>query len=247
MNNPRHDPLFHASFFLLALIAFLLLFLLPSPTAPQELLLDNFESYALGTTFPCCYPSTVNPGGWELVYSGAGVADQRIVVDPVGPDAQCLQLRGLPGWSSVIQRRFDSDSPVLGARYRILIEQRGSVIWEHPAFTRYRGELPYDPWGTYYGIVYFDHLNTLQSTPPDLGEIWSEDRQTLLGYWRPGEWTTVEILLDRDPASSTYRTYSVWINGTAATCPSPRSVAMCPEAVGCATATNIPSASTRSP
>lgn len=215
MNGCERSPL---SLVALALLTALMLppALGDSPARAQTLFADDFEGYPLGTSFPCCYPGVQNPGGWELVYSGRYPywVNQVIVADPANPGEQSLQLWGQPGWSAVIQRRFDSESPVLAHRYRIYITAFGGPYADHPSFWRLGGEYPpYDPWGTYYGALNFYHLSTLPETPDDHCEVWSEDWSELIGTWAAGRWIEVLVVLDRDPTSAAYRTYSVWLDG----------------------------------
>lgn len=151
------------------------------------LFFDDFESYPVGT-----FPST---GGWELVWSGTG---QNYVSDVYSfSPTKSLQLWGLPSWSSVAQRKFSTDAPVIGYEFAICIDSIGTGgpgRVEHPGFFSREAYI----WGAYYAIVFFNHDN---------GKIWAED-DTILGEWEPGVWYKVKVVLDRST-----NTYNVWIDG----------------------------------
>ncbi|MEM2878870.1 MAG: hypothetical protein QXH32_05165 [Candidatus Caldarchaeum sp.] len=93
-----------------------------------------------------------------------------------------------------MQRRFSSTASSIGYEFAILIEARGSVGVDHPAFFN-REEAT---WGAYYATVQFDHSD---------GRIKAEDG-TVLGSWSAGRWYRIKVILNRQT-----NTYNVWFNG----------------------------------
>jgi hypothetical protein len=147
---------------------------------------DNFEGYQVGS-----FPSA---GGWEIVWDGMGQSYQVISTSYSYSPTRSFQLWGRTGWSSVVQKRFSADSPIIGYELSILIDERGSGYTDHPAFFC----KDCATWGAYYGTVNFDHGD---------GKIKAEDG-TVLGSWSPRTWYRVKVVLDRQTNK-----YSVWING----------------------------------
>ena len=118
------------------------------------------------------------PADWELVYSGGGESYQEVSNRTAYSGENSFQLWGRSSWSAVAQRRFDTESPVIGCRFAMMIAGKGWQHEEHPAFFKFRGE---DYWGTYYAAVRFDNISQT---------IKAED-DTVLGHWSPGIWYTV--------------------------------------------------------
>jgi hypothetical protein len=151
------------------------------------LFFDNLESYPIGT-----FPSA---GGWELVWSGTG---QNYVTDAYSfSPTKSFQLWGRPNWSSVAQRKFSTDAPVIGYEFAIRIDSIGAGgpgREEHPGFFNKEAYI----WGGYYALVKFNH---------DDGKIKAEDG-SILGDWEPRVWYKVKVVLDRST-----NTYTVRIDG----------------------------------
>jgi hypothetical protein len=145
---------------------------------------DNFESYSVDS-FPYS-------GSWEIVWNGMG--DQyQIICWHSGNKA--FQLWGMPGWSSIIQRKFSSDAPIIGYEFYIWIESRsigGPCTSDHPGFFNEEA----DVWGAYWATVSFDHSD---------GKI--KAGGIILGDWIPKTWYKVKVILDRER-----NLYDVWIN-----------------------------------
>jgi hypothetical protein len=152
----------------------------------NNIFMDNFEGYQVGS-----FPSA---GEWEIVYDGMGQSYQVISTSYSYSPTKSFQLWGRTGWSSVVQRRFSTDSPMIGYELAVLIDERGSGYADHPAFFC-KGCAT---WGAYYGTVLFDHGD---------GKIKAEDG-TVLGSWSPRTWYRVKVVLDRQTNK-----YNVWING----------------------------------
>ncbi len=155
-------------------------------TTEVNLLQENFESYPT--------PGIPLNGGWEIVWGGAG--DNTVTdVCAVSP-TRSLQLRGRPGWSAVVEKRFSSSASVIGYEYAIRIAAVGSGgpgRAETPGFfSREAAE-----WGRYYATVSFDH---------DGRVVMAEDG-TILGAWEPGCWYRIKVILDR----RTNR-YDIWLD-----------------------------------
>lgn len=144
-------------------------------------------------------PPGALPLGWEIVWNGAGDAEQGVSDALAYSEPSSLRLLGQPGWSAVVQHSVASDSPLLGLEYRILIDSVAAQGEEHPALFKYQAEG--NIWGTYYGAVRFDHASRL---------ILAEDG-SILSRWMPQTWYSVRVLLDRKA-----RTYDVWIDGAQA-------------------------------
>ncbi|MEM4004178.1 MAG: hypothetical protein QXM43_00930 [Desulfurococcaceae archaeon] len=161
-----------------------------SSTTPPEVTIffDDFESYAIGT-----FPSA---GGWEIVWNGRGNEYQYVSNLHSYSQTQSFHLWGQTGWSSVMQRRFSTDAPVIGYEFAIFFQSKASDHQDYPGFFRRGAEG--QTWGTYYAVVIFDHKD---------GKIKAEDG-TILGDWSPKTWYRVKAILDRRS-----KTYSVWING----------------------------------
>ncbi len=147
---------------------------------------DDFDSYTPG----------VLPTDWDIVWSGAGPGFQMVSDDQASSAPNSFRLLGQPGWSAVVQRTFELDSPIIGYEFKIFIDSYNTSGEEHPAFFAYQAEG--NQWGTYYGAVRFDHAS---------GAVLSEDG-TALAYWSPQTWYAVRVLVDRSA-----KTYNVWING----------------------------------
>ncbi len=128
------------------------------------------------------------------MWNGAGDEYQVVTEEEFHSPHKSLKLLGVPGWSSVAERRFTSSAAVLGYELSIMIGGRGSESYEHPGFFC----KSCDAWGAYYGVVYFRH---------DDGTIRAEDG-TVLGTWSPGKWYHLKVILDREEG-----TYTVWIDG----------------------------------
>jgi hypothetical protein len=76
---------------------------------------DDFESYSVGT-----FPST----DWEIVWDGTG---ENYVTDAYSfSPTKSLQLWGRASWSSVAQRKFSTDAPVIGYECAIRIDSIGT-------------------------------------------------------------------------------------------------------------------------
>jgi hypothetical protein len=148
---------------------------------------DDFESYPVGT-----FPSA---GGWEIVWGGTG---QNYVIDAYSfSPTRSFQLWGRPSWASVAQKKFSTDSSVIGYEFAICIDSIGTPgpgAVEHSGFFNREAYI----WGAYYALAKFNHND---------GRIWAEDG-TILGGWEPGVWYQVKVLLDRSTNS-----YDVWIDG----------------------------------
>jgi hypothetical protein len=149
-----------------------------------NIFMDDFENYWVDS-----FPSA---GGWEIVWSGMGKGYQVISTSYSYSPTRSLQLWGETGWSAVVQRKFSTDSPIIGYEFSILIETRASQYVDHPAFFC----RDCAPWGAYYGTVIFDHSD---------GKIKAENGD-VLGSWSPGTWYRVKVVLDRRSNK-----YSVWI------------------------------------
>lgn len=148
---------------------------------------DNFDSYPAGS-----FPSA---GGWEVVWGGTG--QNLIVSDPSVSKPNSFQLWGSPNWSSVIQRKFSTNAPIIGYEFSIRIEKVGTGgpgREESPGFFRREAAT----WGGYYARVFFDH---------DTRRIEGEGKVPL-GMWSPQTWYKVKVVLDRRT-----NLYSVWIDG----------------------------------
>jgi hypothetical protein len=152
----------------------------------NNIFMDNFEGYQVGS-----FPSA---GEWEIVYDGMGQSYQVISTSYSYSPTKSFQLWGRTGWSSVVQRRFSTDSPMIGYELAVLIDEKGSGYADHPAFFC----KDCATWGAYYGTVLFDHGD---------GKIKAEDG-TVLGSWSPRTWYRVKVVLDRQTNK-----YNVWING----------------------------------
>ncbi len=150
-------------------------------------IVDNFESYPLGT-----FPSA---GGWEIVWAGTG--ENYVTNAHSYSPTKSLQLWGRPSWASVAQKKFSTDAPVIGYEFAIRIDSIGTGgpgRVEHPGFFSREAYI----WGAYYACVIFNH---------DTGKIEAEDGG-ILGDWEPGVWYQVKVVLDRS-----INTYDVWIDG----------------------------------
>ena len=79
---------------------------------------DDFEVYDLDT-----FPSK---GGWELVWNGRGDEYQHVTDEYWHSPTKSLQLWGQDGWSAVAERRFSSDSMIIGFEGCVLIESYSS-------------------------------------------------------------------------------------------------------------------------
>ncbi len=173
---------------------FVCLLLLPFSMLPlgvyaqteNNFFVDNFEGYQVGS-----FPSA---GGWEIVWDGMGQSHQVISTSYSYSPTRSFQIWGTTGWSAVVQRRFSTNSPVIGYEFSILIDERGSGYTDHLAFFCRDCET----WGAYYGTVVFDHSD---------GRIKAENG-AVLGTWSPRTWYRVKVILDRQS-----NRYSVWING----------------------------------
>ncbi|MCR6692027.1 MAG: PKD domain-containing protein [archaeon YNP-LCB-003-016] len=159
---------------------------LPVQAQETDIFRDNFEAYAVGT-----FPSA---GGWEIVWDGMGKSYQVISTSYSYSPTKSLQLWGTTGWSAVVQRKFTTDSPIIGYELSILIDERSSGYQDHPAFFCKEAAT----WGAYYGAVLFDHSD---------GKIKAENG-VVLGSWSPRTWYKIKVVLDRQSNK-----YSVWING----------------------------------
>jgi len=173
----------HVYILLLALAAFL-----PILAYAQEVNIfsDNFENYQAGS-----FPSA---GGWEIVWNGVGNSYQTISTAYAYSGTKSFQLWGREGWSAVVQRRFWTNSSLIGYELSLLYEERSSGYQDGPAFFCEGCA----EWGAYYGAVLFDHSD---------GKIKAEDG-TVLGTWEPKRWYRIKVILDRRANK-----YSVWING----------------------------------
>jgi hypothetical protein len=148
---------------------------------------DDFESYSVGT-----FPSA---GGWEIVWAGTG---DNYVTDAYSfSPTKSLQLWGRPNWSSVAQRKFSTNAPVIGYECAIRIDSIGTGGPGREESVNFFNRDVY-AWGRGYAAVLFNH---------DDGEIKAEDG-TVLGDWEPGVWYQVKVVLDRNA-----NTYSTWIDG----------------------------------
>ncbi|MHC4555797.1 MAG: hypothetical protein ACYTFW_04025 [Planctomycetota bacterium] len=146
---------------------------------------DDFESYSVDT-----FPSA----NWEIVWDGTG---ENYVTDAYSfSPTKSLQLWGQPNWSSVAQRKFSTDAPVIGYECAIRIDSIGTG---GPGREEAVGFFNRDVyiWGRGYAVVLFNH---------DDGQIKAEDG-TALGDWEPGVWCQVKVILDRRA-----NTYDVWID-----------------------------------
>ena len=151
--------------------------------------LDDFESYSTGT-----FPSA---GGWEIVWNGMGTQHQVVSEAYSFSPTKSLQLWGRPNWSSVAQRKFSTNVPVIGYECAILIDSIGTGGPGREEILAFFNREAYI-WGAYYAFVRFNH---------DDGEIKAEDG-TVLGDWEPGVWYQVKVVLDRRT-----NTYAAWIDG----------------------------------
>ena len=152
---------------------------------------DDFESYPIGS-----FPSQ---GGWEIVWDGAGREYQKVVIarEVLGFDeghGRVLYLLGRTGWSSVVKKRFNTNSRYIGYEFDILILDRGGGYEDHPGF--FCAECK--TWGVYWATVKFNHRD---------GKIYAKDG-TVLGSWTPGRWYHVKVILDRENDR-----YDVYIDG----------------------------------
>jgi hypothetical protein len=150
---------------------------------------DDFESYPIDT-----FPSA---GGWILVWNGKGTQHQVVSDAYSFTGEKSLQLWGKPSWSSVAQRKFSTDAPVIGYECAIRIDSIGTGGPGREESVCFFNRDVY-VWGRGYAAVLFNH---------DDGEIKAEDG-TVLGDWEPGVWYQVKVVLDRST-----NTYSTWIDG----------------------------------
>ena len=150
---------------------------------------DDFESYSIGT-----FPST---GGWILVWNGQGTGHQVVSDAYSFSPTKSLQLWGRASWSSVAQRKFSTDVPVIGYECAIRIDSIGTGGPGREESVAFFNRDVYI-WGRGYAAVLFNH---------DDGEIKAEDG-TVLGDWQPGVWYRVKVVLDRRT-----NTYAAWIDG----------------------------------
>jgi hypothetical protein len=153
---------------------------------------DDFENYVVGT-FP---PS----GGWELVYDGAGSQYQIVTDAYCNSPIRSLQLLGTNGWSANVQRKFTSDSSLLGYEaYMLAQSNTGSA--DHVgqiAFWNLQGA----PWGKRLAVVQFDEDGNLYTAPVHLGPVYVN-----MGPYEANRWYHVKVLIDREAGK-----YSVWID-----------------------------------
>jgi len=153
---------------------------------------DDFENYVVGT-----FPSS---GGWELVYDGAGSQYQIVTDAYCNSPIRSLQLLGTNGWSANVQRKFTSDSSLLGYEAYMLAQSKtGSA--DHVgqiAFWNLQGA----PWGKRLAVVQFDEDGNLYTAPVHLGPVYVN-----MGPYEANRWYHVKVLIDRDAGK-----YSVWID-----------------------------------
>ncbi|MEM2704608.1 MAG: hypothetical protein QXR45_15785 [Candidatus Bathyarchaeia archaeon] len=153
---------------------------------------DDFESYAVGT-----FPSA---GGWELIWNGRGNEYQCITDKYWHSPIKSLQLWGKDWWSAHVQKKFSSDSTLLGFEAYVLVESytskpSGSPVsavigfWNKEAAT----------WGLGYAWVQFTYDGNITTN-----DVWAPT----LGTWTPKTWYKVKLILDRST-----NTFDVWING----------------------------------
>lgn len=184
--------------FPLLVISLLLISALPasiSVTQNKEniIFFDDFESYSAGT-----FPSA---GGWELMFDGRG-AEYQVVTDSRSFSGdKSLQLWGMAWWSAVAQRKFQTDSKIIGCEEAIMISDRNPSPSGTPyerACSFWNGEL--GPWGKRYVSVLFDHRDL---------KIKCNDGNKMvdIGSWSPQVWYRIKLILNRET-----NLYKVWIN-----------------------------------
>ena len=154
---------------------------------------DDFEAYELGA-----FPSE---GGWELVWNGRGDGYQRVTSEYWYSPTKSLQLWGQDWWSAVAERRFSSDSMIIGFEGYVLIESYSSKPSGTPVAARiYLWNRELATWGKLYAGVDFTYDGNITARH-GLGT-------PTFGKWSPREWYRVKLVLDRSA-----NTFDVWING----------------------------------
>jgi len=153
---------------------------------------DDFENYVVGT-FPFS-------GGWELVYNGAGSQYQIVTDAYCNSLIKSLQLLGTNGWSANVQRKFTSDSSLLGYEAYMLAQSNTGPANHvgQAAFWNLQGA----PWGKRFAVVQFGEDGNLYTAPIHLGPVYVN-----MGPYEANRWYHVKVLIDRDAGK-----YSVWID-----------------------------------
>jgi len=155
------------------------------------LFFDDFESYDVGT-----FPSE---GGWELVWNGRGDEYQCVTDEYWYSYTKSLQLWGQDWWSSVAQKKFSSDSKIIGFEAYILIESysskpSGSPVAARIMFWNREG----GTWGKGYAGIDFTYDGNITTK-----DIWAPT----FGTWQPKTWYKIRLVLNRSS-----NTFNVWIN-----------------------------------
>jgi len=156
---------------------------------------DDFEVYDLDI-----FPSK---GGWELVWNGRGDEYQHVTNEYWHSPTKSLQLWGQDGWSAVAERRFSSDSMIIGFDFEgcVLIESYSSKPSGTPVAARiYLWNRELATWGKLYAGVDFTYDGNITARH-GLGT-------PTFGKWSPRTWYRVKLILDRSA-----NTFDVWING----------------------------------
>src|SRR5512135_599601 len=111
--------------------AILLAWAMPALADREETLFyNNFDNVTVGTL----------PAPWQVVYSGAGAPLQAVSRERAFSGGQSLKLLGVEGFSSVVQRPFATDAPVLATSYRMLVSSYGKPYMDTPGLFSQRAE-----------------------------------------------------------------------------------------------------------